>query len=69
MELDKTKYPEISVPLVGMDGNAFMIMARVSSALRKAGVSQEEIDEYRRESKSGNYDHLIQTALHWVNCE
>jgi hypothetical protein len=61
------KYPEIKVQLVGLDGNAYSIMGRVSAALKEAGVSKEEIDEYYAESTSGDYDHLLQTAIKWVS--
>ena len=60
------RYPNIEVELVGQDGNAFAIMGRVSAALRRAGVSKEEIDIYLKESRSGDYDHLLQTAMNWV---
>jgi hypothetical protein len=60
------KYPEIEVQLVGEDGNAFAIMGRVANALKRAGVSQAEIDEYYAESTSGDYDNLLRTAVKWV---
>ena len=41
-------------------------MGRVVKALKRAKVSQSEIDEYIKESKSGDYDHLLQTAMAWV---
>ena len=61
------KYPEITVELVGQDGNAFAIMGRVAQALRRNGVSREEIDQYRKESMSGDYDNLLRTAMRWVD--
>ena len=61
------RYPDISVRLVGEDGNAFAIMARVSQALKSAGVSKEEIDLYTKESMAGDYDNLLRTACQWVN--
>lgn len=63
------KYPEIEVQLSGEDGNAMAIMARVTSALRRAGVSQEERDAYYDESTSGDYDNLLATAMRWVTVE
>lgn len=60
------RYPNIKVELVGHDGNAFAIMGTVSRALRRAGVSEEEVNLYLKESRSGDYDHLLQTALSWV---
>lgn len=60
-----SKY-QVEVQLVGHDGNAFAIMGRVSSALKKAGASKEEIDQYMNESMSGDYDNLIRVATEWV---
>ena len=60
------KYPDVVVQLAGKDGNAFAIMGRVSEALREAGVSKEEIKQYTDESTSGDYDHLLRTAMQWV---
>ncbi len=60
------KYPEVQVTLVGNDGNAFAIMGAVQKALKSAGVAREELNEYFNESTSGDYDHVIQTAMAWV---
>lgn len=61
------KYPKIKVKLVGNDGNAFAIMGAVKNALRKNGVSKEEIDQYLAESMSGDYNNLLATACKWVD--
>ena len=66
-ENDGPKYPDIDVQLTGNDGNAYAIMGAVSQALRRAGVSKEEIDQYTKESMSGDYDNLLRTAMKWVN--
>jgi hypothetical protein len=63
------KYPKIKVQLVGQDGNAFAIMGAVSKALRSGGVSSEEINEFTTESMSGDYNHLLQIAMKWVDVE
>lgn len=60
------KYPNITVKLVGNDGNAFSIIARVSQALRRDGVSQEEIDLFTEEAMSGDYNNVLSTAMRWV---
>jgi hypothetical protein len=65
--MSEVKYPEVKVKLVGQDGNAFAIMGRVMSELKKAGVPKAEIDEYFKESTSGDYNHLLQTAMRWVS--
>jgi hypothetical protein len=61
------KYPNVTVRLVGEDGNAFAIMGRVISAMREAGVPQKEIAKYMKESMAGDYDHLLMVALRWVD--
>lgn len=66
MTLD-AKYPDITVNLSGENGNAYAILGAVRKALRKAGVSDEEIDKFSKEAMSSDYDHLLQTAIRWVN--
>ncbi len=61
------KYPEIEVDLVGTDGNAFALIGKVRQALKANGVSKEEIDDFSKEATSGNYNHLLQTCMKWVN--
>lgn len=60
--MNQPKYPHITVKLVGEDGNAFSIIGRVQRALRTKGVSAEEIDAFRAEATSGDYDHLLRTV-------
>ena len=60
------RYPEIEVELIGHDGNAFAVLGRVQKAMRRAGVSKEERDEFLAEAMSGDYDHLLQTVTRWV---
>lgn len=61
------KYPNVYVKLVGEDGNAFSILARVSNALKKAGVSKEEISQFQKEAMSNDYNHLLNVVQYWVN--
>ena len=63
----KTKKKKPTVKLVGEDGNAFAIMGRVEAALRKAGYSHDETDEYLEEATSGSYEHLLSVTMEWVN--
>lgn len=60
------RHPEITVELIGHDGNAFAVMGAVKRELHRAKVPQAEIDEYLAEAMSGDYDHLLQTTLSWV---
>lgn len=63
------RYPDVSVQLIGEDGNAFLILGKVQAALRKADVPKAEIEEFLAEAQSGNYDHLLQTVMQWVEVE
>lgn len=65
--MNDIKYPEIEVQLTGEDGNLFAVMGAVIKALRRAGVSNGEIDEFQTEAMSGDYDNLLQTAMRWVD--
>ena len=57
------KYPEIKLKLTGCDGNAFAVMARGRTALRKAKLSEDVVKEFTTEATSGDYDHLLQTCM------
>jgi hypothetical protein len=63
----ETKYPHIEVQLSGEDSNAFHIIGQVAIALRKNGIPKPEIEEFRRQATSGDYDHLLQVCFEWVN--
>jgi hypothetical protein len=63
------KYPNIIVDLSHVDGNAFSLMGVVTRTLRNHGVSSTEIDQYRKESMSGDYDNLLQTIGKWVTVD
>lgn len=63
------RYPHVIVPLSDTDGNAGSILARVSRALGRAGVSPDEVKRYMVEAKSGGYDHLLQVTMEWVEVE
>ena len=61
------KYPNIEVQLTGNDANAYAIMGAVSKALKRNGVSEEEVEKYLKESKAGDYDNLLRVAMQWVD--
>jgi hypothetical protein len=67
--MSTVKYPEVKVRLVGEDGNAFSILARVATAMRRQGVSVLEVNAFRRDATSGDYDNLLRTCLEWVSCD
>jgi hypothetical protein len=53
--------------LVGIDGNAFSIMAAVGKAMRIHGYSNQAKGEMVEDSMSGDYNHVIQTAMFWTD--
>ena len=57
---------DVEVQLIGQDGNAFAILGSVQRALRKAGASKDEINQYMEEAMSGDYNHLLSTTMDWV---
>ena len=57
---------DVKVKLVGTDGNAFALMGKVVKALRKGGHS-DLVAEFRKEAISGDYDHLLQTCMDYVD--
>lgn len=60
------KYPAIRVQISGQDGNAFSIIGRVAAALRNADVEESEIDAFRKEAMSGDYDNVLQICFRWA---
>jgi len=58
----------VVVKLVGEDGNAFAIIGRVSQALKKNGHA-DLAKEFQKEAMSGDYNHLLITAMEYVEIE
>ena len=56
---------DIKVKLTGTDGNAFAVLGAVSGALKKGG-HKDLASEFMAEAMSGDYDHLLQTAMEYV---
>ena len=63
------KFPEVSVKLVGEDGNAFSILGRVKKAMRRANVEPDQIDAYLNDAMSGDYNHLLHVTMETVSCD
>jgi len=57
---------KVILELMGNDGNAFAVMGAVTSALRKAGRTNEEVHEYQSQAMSGDYNHLLAISMQWV---
>lgn len=58
---------DVDVDLSRCDGNAFSIMGKVTSELKRIGVSKAEIGNFRTEAMSGDYNNLLRTCAKWVN--
>lgn len=65
---DEVKAPGVRVKLVGEDGNAFAILGTVNNALKKAG-HKELAKQYMKEAMEGDYDHLLQVTMAYVEVE
>jgi len=63
------KYPNINIPLVGQDGNAFSILARVKRIMRKNSLPDSEWQAFHAEATSGNYDNLLRTVMKWFSVD
>lgn len=61
--------PKYDISVSPADGNAFSIMGAVSSAIRSAGATQEEVEQYLADSTSGDYNNLLRVAMEWVDIQ
>ena len=59
---------DITVKLIDEDGNGFMILGVVRRALQRAGY-HDLASQYIEEATQGDYDHLLQTTMKYVNIE
>lgn len=58
---------DIDVRLTGTDGNAFAIMGKVKTAMKRGGALPGDIEAFMAEAMSGDYSHLLATAMEYVN--
>ena len=68
LKTDQPKYPNINIELVGEDGNAYSILGRCTLALKRNGL-RDEVEAFRKEATSGDYDNLLRTVLAWFSVE
>ena len=57
---------KVRLRLVGLDGNAFSLLAAFSRAARKQGWSGEAVKAVCDAATTGDYDHLLQTLMRHV---
>jgi hypothetical protein len=53
----------VNLSLVGVDGNAYAILATFTRQAKKENWSQQEIELVMEEAQSKDYDHLLNTIL------
>jgi hypothetical protein len=58
---------KVKCKLTGEDGNAFAIMGRVRSALRRANIDAKTIVEYQKEATSGDYENLLAVSIKYLD--
>ena len=63
--VDKT----VNLDLVGVDGNAYAIMASFKRQATKEGWSTNEIELVLEEAQSKDYNHLLSTILDYCEVE
>ena len=54
---------QVTLELVGLDGNAYMLLAKFRRQARKEKWTAEETDAVEKEAKAGNYNHLLATLI------
>lgn len=61
-------YPDIEVELIGTDGNAFALIGKVSTALKQAKISREQVVEFQRNAmQSPSYEDLLNYLMETVS--
>jgi len=55
--------------LLGVDGNAFSVMATVKRALRQGGATPEYVQEYVKQAMSGDYAHLLAVSVAFLDAD
>lgn len=63
------KHPDISVQLVGQDGNVFNLMGVVIRALRENGFGDEVDDFVSEVTSSKSYHEALTVMMSWVDVQ
>ena len=63
---NKTMNKKITLKLVGLNGNAFVLLGAFSRQAKKEGWSKEEIDGVLKEAQSGDYNNLLRTLVEYI---
>ena len=60
---------KVNLDLVGVDGNAYVIMASFKRQATKEGWSTKEIELVLEEAQSKDYNYLLSTILDYCEVE
>lgn len=67
---EKVKYPEITVELIGQNGNVFNLIGICTHAMHRGGVSRNERDKFVDEvTHARSYMEALAIMMRWVNVE
>jgi hypothetical protein len=69
MGMKKTKYPNIVIPMVGEDGNAFAILGRIKRIMEREGLPDSEWKAFHAEATQSDYDNLLRTVMGWFSVD
>lgn len=58
-----------TIDLGNIDGNALSLIGTAVKGLKKAGYSQEDINKFKADAISGDYDHVLQVIFEWCEVE
>ncbi len=50
-------------------GSELTILQLVMSEMRRQGLSNKEIEEYRKQATSGDYDNLLKVTMEYIENE
>jgi hypothetical protein len=53
--------------LVGVEGNVYAVMGYVSLAMQETGFTIDEINSYRIEAMSGDYNNLLRVSMKYID--
>lgn len=53
--------------LVGVDGNAFAVMAYVLKAMKECKMSKEKQSDYQTKAMSGDYNNLLAVSIGMID--
>ncbi len=67
--MQEVKYPQIKITLVGENGNAYAILGRCIKAMKRAKLSNTEIETFKKEATSHDYPHLLTTVMNYFTCD